>query len=258
MTRFCAGSENNQVWHYDPGTAVWVNMTPAAPEDGSWPVVRLGTRFVYEPVTERLVMFSGVGVFGDRSTPTFYEDTWMYDPVTNEWEDVTSLDEELPRPIGRTTYGMAWSESAERVMLFAGDSLSGTDDDHLWAFDPATAIWEDLDVAELGPVDRWYHSLTTDPQTGRLVLIGGSGSILTPIQGGTIRNVGPLDEVWTGSPEEGWVAQNRMEAPMTPVSAVADPGTLAVIAYDGDRVMSYDAAVDQWTPLFQREEQDDG
>lgn len=257
-TRFCPGVEDNQVWHYDPGTNTWEDMTPPVPDEESWPVVRFGTRFVFEPIGGRLIMFGGVGVFGEGLTPTFYEDTWAYDPVTNEWENLTSADEEAPRPLGRTTYGMVWSEEAQRIMLFAGDSLAGTDDDHLWAFDPETAVWEDRGVGELGPYDRWYHLLTTDPQSGRLVLIGGSGSILTPIQGGSIREVGPLDEVWTWSEAEGWLAQNRMEGPMSPVSGVADAGTLAIIVYDGHEVMSYDVAVDQWTSIAHREEDDGG
>jgi hypothetical protein len=254
-TRFCAGPEDNQVWRYDPATGIWEDRTPPVTDPDSWPVARFGVRFVYEPVTERFIMFSGVGVFGERFTPTFYEDTWAYDPVSNQWEDLTDL--EAAHPIGRTTYGMAWDAASRRVMLFAGDSLSGTDDDHLWAFDPETASWEDLGVSEMGPIDRWYHLLTSDPQSGRLVMIGGTGSILTPIQGGSIRNVGRLDEVWTWSEAEGWIALNRMEEPMSPVAGAGDPGSLAVIAYDGHDVMSYDVALDQWTSIAHREDDDE-
>ena len=257
-TRICTGPEDNQVWHYDPADDAWTDMTPPVPDEDSWPVARFGARFAYEPVTERFIMFSGIGVFGENFTPTYYEDTWAYDPVTNEWEDLTSADGDAPRPIGRTMYGFVWNEEAQRVMLFAGDSLSGTDDDHLWAFDPETSTWEDRGVAELGPFDRWFHILTIDPQSGRLVLIGGSGSILTPIQGGTRRGVDALDEVWTWSEAEGWIAQNRMEAPMSPVSGAGDPATLGIVAYDGHDVMSYDAALDVWSLLAHREESDDG
>ncbi|MEE8497094.1 MAG: hypothetical protein V3S62_01015 [Acidimicrobiia bacterium] len=257
-TLFCTGPEDNQVWHYDPVAGSWAHMTPPVPDEASWPVARFGVRFAYEPVTERFIMFSGVGVFGERFTPTYYEDTWAYDPVTNEWENLTSADDDAPRPIGRTTYGFGWNEEARRVMLFAGDSLSGTDDDHLWAFDPETSTWEDRGVAEMGPFDRWFHLLTTDPQSGRLVLIGGSGSILTPIQGGTIREVDALDEVWTWSEAEGWIAQNRMEAPMGRVSGAGDPATLGIIAYGGGDVMSYDSALDVWSVLAHREQSDDG
>jgi hypothetical protein len=257
LTRFCAGAEDNQVWHYDPASGGWEDMTPPVPDEDTWPTARFGARFVYEPVTERLIMFSGVGVFGDELTPTFYTDTWAYDPVTNEWENLTRPDAEVSGPIGRTTYGMAWSDEVERVMLFAGDSLAGTDDDHLWAFDPGDGSWEDRGIAETGPYERWYHLLTVDPQSGRLVLIGGTGSIITPIQGGSIRNIEPLDEVWTWSEAEGWSAQNRMATVMTPVSGVAEPGTLAIITYDGHDVMSYDVALDLWTSLAHREETDD-
>jgi len=257
MTRLCTGPEDNQVWHYDPGTDTWENMTPPVPDQGSWPTIRFGTRFAYEPVTERLIMFSGVGVLGEDLNPTFYEDTWAYDPVTNEWEDLTLSDDDAPRPLGRAGYGMVWSEEARRVMLFGGDSLSGLDDDHLWAFDPETATWEDRGVTEMGPYERWHHLLTVDPQSDRLVLIGGSGSVLTPIASGTSRSVDVLDEVWTWSEAEGWLARNRMETPMSPVSGVAVPRTLSIIAYDGHDVMSYDTTADLWASTAERQEPDD-
>lgn len=257
-TRFCTGPENNEVWHYDPVTGEWEDMTPTVTDAGSWPVARFGARFSYEPVTERLVMFSGVGVFGEAFTPTFYDDTWVYDPVTATWEDLTSQDEAELRPIGRTTYGLAWDEETRRVMLFGGDSLSGTDDDHLWAFDPESATWEDLGAGEGGPHERWYHVLTTDPLSGRMVLFGGTGSILTPIEGGSVREIGALDDVWTWSAAEGWLARNNLENLLPVVSGAGEPGTLGVIAYDGDVVMSYDAGLDMWTAVVEREAPDDG
>jgi hypothetical protein len=168
LTRFCAGPEDNQVWHYDPAGGGWENMTPPEPDEDSWPAARFGARLAYEPVTERMMMFSGIGVFGEGLTPTFYTDIWAYDPVTNEWENLTRPDAEVSGPIGRTTYGMVWSDEAQRIMLFGGDSLAGTDDDHLWAFDPGDGSWEDRGVAETGPFDRWFHLLTVDPQSGRL------------------------------------------------------------------------------------------
>jgi hypothetical protein len=45
-----------------------------------------------------------------------------------------------------------------------------------------------------------------------------------------------------------------MATVMTPVAGVAEPGTLAIIAYDGHDVMSYDVALDLWTSLTHREE----
>jgi hypothetical protein len=253
-TRLCTGPEDNQIWHFDPDGETWQNMTPAVTDDASWPAPRFGARLVYEPVTERFVMFGGVGVFGDAFTPTFYEDTWAYDPIANEWEDLTG--EAAPRPIGRTTHGMVWNEDAQRIVMFAGDSLSGLDDDHLWTFDPSMGVWEDRGFDEMGPRDRWFHLFTTDPQSGRVVLIGGSGSVFTPIQGGTIREVAALYEVWTWSEAEGWVALNRYDEALSPVSGVADPATLALIVFDGHDVLSYDVAVDSWTVLAERPEEE--
>lgn len=257
-TRFCAGPEDAQLWQYEPETGVWLNMTPSDAEDVAWPSPRFGAAFAYEPVTERLLMFGGVGVFGDAFTPTFYDETWAYDPTTNEWEDLSVADEGSLRPPGRSAFGMAWNDDAERVMLFGGDGLSGDDDDRLWAFDPVSTVWEDLGVSESGPRERWFHVVTSDPRSGRLVVIGGTGSVFTAIQGGFIRSVEYLDEVWTWSPGEGWVAQNRTVAPLTPVSGVADPATLGIIVYDGHDVLSYDVSVDAWETIADRPEVENG
>jgi hypothetical protein len=152
---------------------------------------------------------------------------------------------------------MVWSEDADRILVFGGDSLAGTDDDRLWAFDPETAVWEDLGAADAGPYERWFHAMTIDPQSGRVVVIGGFGSIFTPIQGGTLRDVGPLDEVWTWSEAEGWVALEPRQPPLSPVTAVGDPATLTIVVYDGHDVLAFDAAVDQWSTLTSRPEPED-
>jgi len=250
-TRFCTGPEDNQVWHFDPATGEWSDRTPPVTEDREWPTSRFGARLAYEPITEQLILFGGVGVFGERFTPTFYEETWAYDPVSGTWEDLTTNEQ----PPGRTAFGMGWNEGAARLMMFGGDGLSGTDDDRLWAFDPKTGTWEDLGASETGPHDRWFHGVVADPQSGRLVVLGGTGSVFTPIQGGTLRDVGVLDEVWTWSEAEGWTARSAAPSPISPVVAVADAATATIVVSDGSDVLGYDPATDDWSVLFERPEE---
>jgi hypothetical protein len=255
--RFCPGPEDNEVWQYDPETGIWENMTPADTESVEWPIARFGHRFVYEPVTGRLLTFGGVGVFGENLTPNFYNDTWAYDPGTNTWEDLSDPDEET-RPVAAVQYGLAWNEEAARVLMFAGDGLSGVDPEALYAFDPEAATWEDLGIAEpgIGPLDRWFHVMIEDPQSGRVVVIGGNGSIYRIISGGTTRSNGNLDEVWTWSPAEGWVAMKPLDDDVVAAAAATDPGSLGIIVYGGNDVWSYDAALDSWSILWDRPEGD--
>jgi hypothetical protein len=255
--RTCPGPEDNEVWQYDPATGIWEDMTPPDTEAVVWPTPRFGMRFAYEPITERLITFGGAGVFGENFTPNFWNDTWAYDPATNTWEDLSDPDEES-RPHVAVEYGLVWNEDAGRVLMFGGDGIPG-DPESLFAFDPETATWEDLGTNDPGegPKDRWFHTMVADPQTGRTVVIGGNGSIYRIISGGTIRENGNLDEVWTWSPAEGWVAMNPLERDIVAVAAAGDPGSLGIIVYGGDDVLSYDAAVDAWSVIWDRPDEDD-
>jgi hypothetical protein len=256
--RFCPGPEDDQVWQYDPQTGIWEDMTPPDTEAVAWPVSRFGHRFVYEPVTERLITFGGVGVFGENFTPNFWNDTWAYDPATNTWEDLSDPDE-ATRPIGAVQYGLVWNEEAGRVLMFGGDGLSGVDPETLYALDPETGVWEDLGIAEpgVGPKDRWFHSMVADPQSGRTVVIGGNGSIYRIISGGTTRSNGNLDEVWTWSPAEGWVQMAPLEGDVVAAAAAGDPGSRAIVVYGGGNVWAYELAIDTWSIVWDRPDDSD-
>lgn len=255
---FCPGPEDNQVWQYDPRTGVWEDMTPPENEGDNWPIPRFGMRFIYEPVTERLIMFGGVGVFGDALTPNFWNDTWAYDPATNTWEDLSDPDD-ANRPHGSVQYGFVWNEEAQRVLMFGGDGIPD-DPQTLYAFDPVTNTWEDLGENEPdeGPKDRVLHSFVADPQSGRAVMFGGNGSIYRIITGGTIRTNGNLDDVWTWSPAEGWIDRAPLAGDILAAAAAADPTLFGIIVYGGDDVWSYDVPVDAWTLVWERPGEDAG
>lgn len=250
--RFCPGPEDDELWQYDPATGIWESMKPASTEGVDWPIPRFGMRMVYEPVTERLVLFGGVGVFGDALTPNFWNDTWAYDPATNVWEELSDPDEAL-RPQGAVQYGMVWNEETQRVLMFGGDGIPD-DPQNLYAFDPSTGAWEDLGVAEPGegPKDRWFHSMVSDPQSGRAVVIGGNGSIYRIISGGTIRTNGDLDEVWTWSAAEGWILMEALAGDVIGAAAAPDELTKMIVVYGGGDVWSYDGAADTWRVVWER------
>lgn len=251
--RLCPGIEDNEVWQYDPATGIWEDMTPADTESVPWPVARFGIQFAYEPVTERLITFGGVGVFGENSTPNFWNDTWAYDPATNTWEDLSDPDE-ADRPHHGIEYGLVWSEEAQRVLMIGGDGLSSDDPQSLYAFDPVTNTWEDLGESAPGegPKDRWFHGMEIDPQTDRVVVFGGNGSIYRVIGGGTTRTNGNLDEVWTWTPAEGWTSMNPLEGDIVGFAADGDPETLGIVVYGGNDVWSYDGALDTWSIVWDR------
>jgi N-acetylneuraminic acid mutarotase len=72
---FNATAEFNDTWAYDPATNRWTDLAPA----GTLPSVRGFHAMVYDPQTGRVIMFGGFD--GER----YLNDTWTYDPATNEW-----------------------------------------------------------------------------------------------------------------------------------------------------------------------------
>lgn len=59
-------------------------------------------------------------------------------------------------------------------LLFGGRTVTGTLLADLWAFDLAAQTWTELDAGNGdGPSARMAHTLTYDPDTGNVVLVGG-------------------------------------------------------------------------------------
>jgi hypothetical protein len=59
-------------------------------------------------------------------------------------------------------------------LLFGGRTITGTLLADLWAFDPVSETWTELDSGSgEGPSARMAHSLTYDPDTDKVVLVGG-------------------------------------------------------------------------------------
>lgn len=104
-------------------------MAPAA-----GPEARFYSAMVYEPTTDRIILFGGVT--GSREEPL--GDTWAYDVDTNTWTELHPPS----APSARGWHAMAYDEVDEVVVLFSGGP---TRDDVIldtWLFDPADDTWE--------------------------------------------------------------------------------------------------------------------
>jgi N-acetylneuraminic acid mutarotase len=97
---------------------------------------------------------------------------------------------------------MTYDTATNRLLLFGGRTLTGTLLADLWAFDPGSNTWTELDdggpssgsgQSGGGPPPRMAHTLTYDPDTGNLVLVGGVAA-----DGDTL-----LDDVWLYD-DSGW------------------------------------------------------
>jgi N-acetylneuraminic acid mutarotase len=152
----------NDTWAYDPTTNRWTELNPSGP----LPEARATQSMVYDPTTRRVIMFGGMSANGD-----LFDDTWAYDLASDRW---TKIDPSGTVPEGRASQSMVYDSSAGRVLMFGGASRSGYLND-IWAYDPSTATWTELNPSGTLPVGRMSHAMAFDSSTGRVLMFGGDG-----------------------------------------------------------------------------------
>jgi len=108
-------------------------------------------------------------IFGGNDGDTYFNDMSLYN---GSWTPIT-YDPTTTPPISRTLAAMTYNDN--HLYLFGGRNVTGTILSDLWDYNLGTAEWTLLDAGGgTGPPARMGHSLTYDPDTGNLVLAGGT------------------------------------------------------------------------------------
>jgi len=152
------------MWKYDQATNMWTWMNgPGAavnasgvygikgvPSAANYPAPRYETSASWVDNNGNFWMFGG-GIWTGQMN-----DTWMYNPVTNQWTWMHG-----PQTAGNAgsygTKGVAlasnvppcrwaycrWKDNSGKLWLFGGSGVNNNTDDsnELWRFDPATNMW---------------------------------------------------------------------------------------------------------------------
>jgi hypothetical protein len=143
-----------QTWEYS-GTN-WVQVAPATA-----PLSRTYHSMAAAPNGK-------IYLFGGNDSSTCFDDLWQYDSGT--WQVITPTGVSPP---ARTLAALAYDSEDDKVFLFGGRNVTGTLLADLWVFDPGTATWTQLDP-DASPPARQAHTLTYDPDTQTIVLVGGA------------------------------------------------------------------------------------
>jgi PKD repeat protein len=144
----------NQTWAYTAAT--WTLLTGSGPVSRTWPSLATGSNGV-------------IYLFGGNNGEAYFNDLWKFE--NNDW---TPVPVSVDQPAARTLTAMTYDRAANRLLLFGGRAVTGTLLADLWAFDLDTPGWHLLDDGGGGPAPRMAHSLTWDPATASLVLVGGA------------------------------------------------------------------------------------
>lgn len=211
----------------------WTQVAPA----GGLPTARANHALVYDPTGRQVILFGG------GTEELEHNDTWTYDPVVNTWTDLHPGGD---LPPARRFHAMAYDPTSGLVILFGGVSdlepLADT-----WAYDPRSDRWIDLAPGGDVPAPRGFHSLVSEPISGKVLLFGGGD------QNGDMNDLwayDPVTNTWSELQPDGHAPSGR-----SGLSAVWDPVGSRILVFGGrsaeffNDLWTYDYAGNKWTEL---------
>jgi len=164
----------NDVWVLDHadglgGTPSWTALSPT----GGPPPGRSSTSAVYDPNTNRLIVFAGFNF-------SLLNDVWVLDHAnglggTPNW---TELSPTGGPPTPRTEHTAVYDPTTNGMIVFGGDDSTGPLNE-LWLLTQANGLggtpnWLLLSPAGGPPAERILHSAIFDPASNRMTVFGGT------------------------------------------------------------------------------------
>ena len=142
------------------------------------PAIRTYPAMAYDPVSEKVVLFGGLGINGNLN------DTWLFDGTN--WTEVATA---VAPPV-RNGASMAFDVTTRKLVMFGGFDVNQYLQD-TWVWDGANSTWTQVPMKS-SPPKATGAMLFSDPITGRAMMFGGYNS----------SQVIPVDSVtwrWTGT-----------------------------------------------------------
>jgi N-acetylneuraminic acid mutarotase len=119
-----------ETWGYDFNADTWTNLQPKTS-----PPARYYSDMTYDPRQRRMVLFGGTSEWGSAT----FDDTWTYDPSTNEWTEV-----DTSGPSVRAWHSIAHDDASGKIVLFGGGRTRENYQGDTWLFDPESNAWQDV------------------------------------------------------------------------------------------------------------------
>ena len=152
----------NDAWRFDLETLTWKEI----PTGDVRPAPRYGTSAVL--AGDGNVLISHGFTFEGR-----FDDTWLLDPRTGVWRDLSPASE--TRPLKRCLHEAVWDAARGRMLLYGGCSsgFGPCPQGDLWAFDPVARAWTELIPDAASPAARSNPALIRNDASGGIWLIDG-------------------------------------------------------------------------------------
>jgi len=157
--------ELNDVWAMSLGPSpAWTQLAPT----GTKPAARHAHTMIYDPVRDRLVVFGGRDVIGDRN------DVWALSlSGTPAWTEL------LPSgtlPTAREHASAIYDPLRDRMIVFGGFDGKPTWNGDVWELTFSPLAWNKITPAITGPTARDRHTAIYDPINDRMLVFGGRNS----------------------------------------------------------------------------------
>lgn len=146
------------------------DLTTLQNPDSSWNVIKPNSKVPPPRTNHTIVTYQDkLYLFGGTDGKLWYSDTWVYDPVTNEWEALQCAGF-IPAPCE----GHSATIVDDTMYIFGGRSSEGKDLGILSALKIPTKKWFSFQNMGPGPTPRSGHSMTAFG--GNKILIMGGES----------------------------------------------------------------------------------
>ena len=141
-------------------------LTSKAIDDSIYPIARSGHNMIYSPIDDEIILFGGMkdnfNVEG-----SYLDDTWIYSYSTNTWTELLTS----TQPSNRTSPGMVYDPTKERVLFFGGLSHNEYFND-TWELDLDTYEWNKIET-EISPPILAEAEMVFDDFNQEIILFGG-------------------------------------------------------------------------------------
>lgn len=163
VVSYGTSTDRQAVWEWSNGA--WsLRSTGLAVE----PPSRRDAAVAFDPVSNRTILFGGLGIFA-------LNDTWAWDGTA--WTQLA-----VSGPPGRYEHKLVTDTARQRIVMFGG--RGGANGDETWEWDGSS--W--THVATGGPDPRIDFDMAYDPVRRRVVVFAGEGTFPGPS--------GLLNDVW--------------------------------------------------------------
>lgn len=173
---------NSQSQVVNPSDFSWTELSPT-----NLPPGRDSHVIVYDHLADKVVMFGG---WADSSPVTYVNDTWVFDPITQDWTNITSMTS--GNPGARGYISGVYDQSTAEVIFFGGTNETRGFND-TWAFNYNGYTWRNI-TTSVSPSERNWYGLAYSTEDSTAVMFGGydyAGSRY-------------YNDTWTFKSDSGW------------------------------------------------------